>query len=144
MIRFGRANFVVIAATLSFIAVFALLLTAGRSPMSAAREFMRALALHDAATLAKLSIIGDDDEATRRKKWEKTLDRGKHYIFTYKLDSVKEIDANKALVRVMLAGNANQAGSVDEKFELTMVKVDGDWKVVVPELSRRLFPSLPQ
>lgn len=144
MKRAGRASPLTVLGIVALLALIFLLVFSKQSPSAAAKDFMVALGKGNTAELAKLTVIGSDDLATRKKKWEKTVDRGKHYLFVYQVQDATETSDTEAAVDLIIWRNARSASTFDQRMELPMLKVDGEWKVDVGAVNRELYPSLPR
>lgn len=143
MKRHGKANWVIIASLVSVLVLVAVLVSASKGPGGAATEFMTGLSYADAAKLARVSAIGQDDEATRRAKWQQTLARGKHYLFVWKMLETVNTGKDRAVAKVLIVRNATLPNAFDEKVEIPLVKKDEGWKVDVAGINREIFPALP-
>jgi hypothetical protein len=138
------ANTLIFAGLAFLVGMIVLIVTTKRGPSTSAAEFLQALAKADAPTVARLSIIDDDDYETRLKKWQATLDRTEYYLWSYKILNTVLSSDKTANVRVEVIKNPTSSSPVIDKFELPMEKSDGEWKVVVPLISREMYPSLPE
>ncbi|MBL8059159.1 MAG: DUF4878 domain-containing protein [Chthonomonas sp.] len=144
MKRAGRANWLTIAGTLGLLVIGVLFFLSGESSQSAAIRFMNALGKGDVVTLTSMSEIPGKSPDEIKSAWERTTSIGKHYIFTYKIESTLNANDQVSMVRMMVIRNAERDGGYEEKFELPLIKKDGKWKVEVLGLDRRLYPGLPR
>jgi hypothetical protein len=144
MNRSGRVSLPLIILVVVAVAAVAIFLLAGESPSGVASKFLIALARKDAKEVAALSYMGPIDEAEKVKRWQKTLEATKYWRFNYAITDTSQQDANNATVRMKWIKAADQGGAFEEKYELPMVKKDGNWKVDVRAISREMYPSLPQ
>lgn len=142
-LRAGKTHFLVIFGILGAIIVVALFLFRGSDPAVEGTKFMQALARGDAKTLAELSHDPSLDQAALEKEWEFTTEVGKHYLFMYKMMHTTRHTEESATVNMKVWRDYGPS-SYDENFGLPMVKVDGEWKVSLNELSRALYPALPR
>lgn len=140
----GKISFVLLAAIVSLLLIATLFLFNTSSPSTVAAEFMSALAKRDAATLTKLSIVGNKGPEEIRKQWETSLAFGKHYLFAWKIVGAENSGDSSAAVRLSLLRNPVRQNSYDENFQLVLIKTDQGWKVDVPQISREMFPNLPK
>ena len=139
-----NTNTLIFAGLAVLVAMVVLIVTTKRGPSTSAAEFLQALAATDAEKVAELSIIDDDDYETRLKKWQATLDRTQYYLWSYKILNTVPTSETSAAVKVEVIKNPTASSPVIDKFELYMEKRDGQWKVVVPSISREMYPSLPE
>ncbi|HRD31963.1 MAG TPA: hypothetical protein PLB31_04025 [Fimbriimonadaceae bacterium] len=113
----------------------------GSSPEVQANRFLVSLAKGDKAGLMKYGA-SDLDPAALDKAWDVTLERGEYYRFAWKiLGSTKQSD-DAAVVNILINRGMNNS-SYDEPMSIPMIKKDGEWKVALSELSRKVYPSLP-
>lgn len=139
-----NTNTLIFAGLAVLVAMIVLIVTTKRGPSTSAAEFLQALAAADAETLAKTSIIDDDDYETRLQKWQGTLERTEYYLWSYQILNTVQSSETSAAVRFEMVRNPTSPRPAIEKFELPMEKRDGEWKVVVPSISREMYPSLPE
>jgi hypothetical protein len=144
MKRSGRTNIVVVVTIALVAAVLALFLLAGNSPSTIATKFLIALSKGDAKTLAENSYMEGVSPSEAEKRWAKTYETSKYWVFAYQILDTKEQDANNATVRLDWIKSANSGSSYSEKYELPMVRKDGQWKVDVRGISREMYPALPR
>jgi hypothetical protein len=141
MKRAGKVHFLVVAGIVGIVVVVALLLSGQKSPMTAADEFMRALAKGDVDTLVAMSYTSQPKDELR-EDWDFAVNKaGKYYQFMYKLKYMKQNDPNNAVVAMDLE---KRSVGYAENFQLSMVKDAGEWKVDVRSISRNMFPALPR
>ena len=80
-----------------------------------------------------------------RRQWDFAVNTaGRYYRFTWDVLGAEQIDDNTGYVRLHVQRNVDSGGSYDENFQLKMVRVGGEWKVAVREISREMFPGLPR
>lgn len=139
-----NTNTLIFAGLAVLVAMIVLIVTTKQGPSTNAAEFLRSLAEADAEKVAELSIIDDDDYETRLKKWQATLNRTQYYLWSYKILNTVPTSETSAAVKVEVIKNPTASNPVIDKFELYMEKRDGQWKVVVPSISREMYPSLPE
>lgn len=145
MKRAGRISPLVVIGVICILLVIPLFFVTQKGPEIVARDFMTALGNGDANKLASLSIIGNDDEPTRVKDWQQSLEVGKHYYFTWRITDVTENTPDTAAVQLQMRRNLQLAMGKDElKYELPMKKVGGAWKVDVGSMDRDIYPALPR
>lgn len=145
MKRTGRPSILAIIGLICLIIIVPVLFMSGRSPETAAQDFMIALSEGNAEKLAKLSVLGNIDEAERRKLWEETLKRGEHYRFAWRITNSSKISEDKYAIELQIKRNLQlKMGESENKFSLPVRKVDGDWKVDVHSMDRDIYPGLPR
>lgn len=144
MKRAGRASWLSIAGIFGLLVIVVLFIMSGESSQAAATRFMNALGKGDITTLTAMSDMPGTSQEEIRDAWKRTTTIGKHYIFTYKINSTLDANDQTSMVRMMVVRNADREGGYEEKFELPLVKKDGKWKVEVMGLDRRLYPGLPR
>jgi len=116
----------------------------GESARSAAAEFMSALSKGDVNTLTELSTVHKKSPDEIRQEWREAMTYGRSYLFYWEITGVTNEKSDSATVRIDLTANPLSPASYPEHKELSMVKVDGKWKVDVPEITRDMFPYMPQ
>lgn len=141
--RSGRVSFVLLAGVCSVALVAILFMFGGDTPQTAASQFLTALAKGDPKGLAQRSVIRDLNEEQREKAWEESLKYSRNYLFHWSLGPVQASD-DQATVKLDFTKNAYSSNSYPEHFELFLVKRPDGWKVDVPQLSRDMYPYLPQ
>lgn len=145
MKRTGRVHWLYLVGIAGVILLAILLLTSGSSPSAAAGEFMRALAKGDVNKLTELTYIKDKSSDQVRKEWDFAVNTaGPYYRFAYQLRDEHIQSDKQASVTMDFTRNFSAKGSYSEHYELPLVKQDGKWKVVVPSISREIFPDLPR
>lgn len=144
MVRAGRISLVLLLSLCALLALGTVLFFfKGESYTQAASRFMDALARADTANLAKLSYIDGNDEATLKTKWDQTMKYSSHFKFTWSVKTSTETGADSAVVTLNF-WRAPDLGGYEEKFELPMLKKNGQWLVDVRGISRQMFPALPR
>jgi hypothetical protein len=141
--RSGRISFILLAAICSVAFIAVLFSFGGDTPGAASSEFLTALATGDAKTLAKRSIIRDLNEEQRQKAWEESLKYSRSFLFHWALGPISA-DNEQASVKLEFTRNLYSPTAYAEHFELFLVKKPDGWKVDVPQLSREMYPYLPQ
>lgn len=115
------------------------------SPGQTASRFMVALATHDNAELARLSFIEGVTEEELKKRWEYSTEvAGKHYRFRYDIKSVTKSGDTTASAELLMVRNADETSAYEENYGLPLEKVDGQWKVDLIGIDRRIFPRMPR
>jgi len=140
----GRISIVAIAGIVSVLLVATLIFFNGESPRTAAADFMSALAKGDVDALTALSVVHKKSPDEVRKEWADAIKYGRTYIFFWQITGVSEEKSDSATVSIDLTADPFNPASYAEHKELTMVKVNGAWKVDVPEITRDMFPYMPQ
>jgi len=141
--RSGRISFVAIAGVLSLALVALLLFSNGQSPRSAAAEFMSALASGDVDKLTELSIVQTKGKDEIHNEWADAVKYGRSYIFAWNIVNVRQ-EKDSATVALEVIQNPQSGAAYPEKRELQLVRAGGGWKVDVTQISREVFPYLPQ
>lgn len=144
MKRRGRANWLVILGSIGLVVIIALFFLGGRSASSVAAEFMSALGKHDVAKLTELSYMDGSTPEEVRKKWEYTVQVAPYYRFRWQFLGESNPTPDSAAVRLWVWRDAQSPATYEEKFEIPLVKIDGNWKVDVRGLNRLMFPALPR
>lgn len=141
----GRVSPLLILGLASILGLALLMFQSGSTPAGVAAEFMTALGRGDVDDLVRLSYAPGRDKAELKKEWAFTVNEaGQHYRFAYRILNSKQADPQTASVSLHVFRNADLDSSYGEKFELPMVKVDGDWKVDALGLNREMYPGLPR
>jgi len=141
----GRANWLLIALCVAAAAIVGLVFFSGESPLTASNRFMLALADGDAQELADMSFFTPDRPRDQKvADWEKTIDRGKYYRFTWRVTTEQRPSDDRATVKMLLARNFFSGQAYEEDFSLDLVKVNGKWLVDVRGMNRSLYPALPK
>lgn len=137
----GRASILVIVAALCALGITGLLLFSSPSPKQVANEFMIALAKGDVDGLLRLGYLGNDTEKEAREKWEfATKVAGPYFRFKWTIGGMSQPDPESASVEIMLDTGTGSA----EKFEMALLRIDGQWRVDVREINRSMYPGLPR
>lgn len=140
----GRVHWIVLLGIIGAVVVavgFFATFFFGSSPEVQANRFLVSLAKGDKAGLMKYGA-SDMDPAELEKAWEVTLDRGEYYRFAWKIQGSTKQSEDSAVVNILINKGMNNQ-SYDEPMSIPMIKKDGEWKVAVGELSRKMYPSLP-
>lgn len=145
MRRSGRASLLAILATLSAVVVVALLFFGSESAQSVGSRFMSCLAKGDVDGLTKLSYMEGKTPEEIKEKWAYATQKvAPFYRFVWRPVSSTDIDKDTANVKVEVVTDALSGQSYPEFFELPMRKVDGQWKVEVGGIDRKMYPGLPR
>jgi hypothetical protein len=140
--RSGRISFVSIAAVFAVALLAFLFFSAGASPRTAAIDFMSSLAKGDVEKLTDLSLIQDRNKDQIHAQWQEAMKYGKNYRFVWQIGAIKT-DGDTATARIDVTKSPSPEAATD-KYELILKKVDGAWKVDVAQITRDMFPYLPQ
>ena len=144
MKRSGRVSPLVIIGIICILLIVPLFVVAKKDPGAAAADFLTALGQGDVDKLAQLSVIGGADEAKRKEMWQTTMKRSRHYLFVWRITNVVKNTPDSAVATLDFRRNVQlRMGQDSEKFELPLIKKDGDWKVDVQSMDRAMFPGLP-
>lgn len=135
--RFSPVLLFILAASF---AVIAIIISRGTTPPDvAANRFFYAMATRNVDDLMKYGYYPDADEAFIRRQWEYALTiAGRHYLFSWDMRGTVSETEDHAIVRVDFLRQWAEPGDV------SLVKVDGQWKVDVFSISRDLYPALPK
>ena len=145
MKRAGRISPLAVIGVVCILLLIPLFFITQKGPENVAADFMVALGKGDADTLAKLSYLGNDDQATRLKEWQQCIEVGRHYVFTWRITDVTQSTPDSAAIQMQMRRNLQLAMGKDEmKFELPMRKINGAWKVDVGSMDREIYPALPR
>ncbi len=140
----GRVHWIVLLGIIGAVVVavgFFATFFFGSSPEVQANRFLVALAKGDKEGVMRYGT-SDMDPAELEKAWAVTLDRGEYYRFAWKIQGSTKQSEDSAVVNILINKGMNSQ-SYDEPMSIPMIKQDGDWKVAVGELSRKMYPSLP-
>jgi hypothetical protein len=140
----GRASIILVAGIVSVVAVLVLLFLARANASSAAAQFMTALMKEDADTLASLSYVENKSEAEVKAQWQETIEHTKYFRYGWRIIGERQLSDNTAAVVMNVMKNLGSETAVEEKMELPMIRVDGQWKVSVREIPRAMYPALPR
>lgn len=144
MKRRGRINLIVAIGALGVVVIGLFLFLAQESPATAANRFMVALAKGDVPQLMESSFY-DGDRENLRKQWDfATGVAGTYYRFSWRILNTVNSDSRNASVDMFVWRNATSPMTFEERFQLPMVRVDGQWKVDIKSVSRKLYPALPR
>lgn len=137
----GRASILIIVAVICAIGITGLITFSSASPKQVANEFMVALAKGDVDGLIRLGYLGDDTEQEAREKWEfATKVAGPYFRFKWQVGGMGQPDPESANVEILLDTGTGTA----EKFELALLRINGQWRVDVREINRNMYPGLPR
>jgi hypothetical protein len=138
---------------LAFVAIIGMIIAsfafAKEDAAAVGAQFMDALARHDVDKLTELSLIEKTDPAgieeekkLLRSQWDFSVNTaGKHYPFFWKITNATTATENHSTVVVQI--NKGGPNGYDEKYELSLEKSGGKWKVDVRSISKTMFPALP-
>ncbi|HVL39521.1 MAG TPA: hypothetical protein VM328_09045 [Fimbriimonadaceae bacterium] len=141
----GRLSLLPVLGVIFAIVIVALLFVSGENPSTAAREFMNALATSDIETLTKRSYIEGNSREEIKKKWEFTMNEvAPYYRFAWQVRSHKQVADDQATVNLGFVRGVGSLSAYEEKFELPMVRKDGEWLVDLRGIERKKFPGLPR
>ncbi|BBO23322.1 MAG: DUF2950 domain-containing protein [Fimbriimonadaceae bacterium] len=139
----GRVHWITVVGLLGIVALVVLLFAGKESPANVASRFMSALARHDVEELTSLSFYEGDPEQLR-KGWDYAVNvAGKHFLFRWSLETVKESGPDTAAVKLKVE-RALGPNSFPENFDLPLVLTKDGWRVDVRGISRNMFPGLPR
>lgn len=138
-----RVHWMVYAGVIGLVVLGVILIGSGESPQFRAAAFMSALSRGDAKTLAELTYVEGADQAELLAAWEESVERAKYYRFGWQTKSMVQQSSDQAAVRLGVVRNPGPS-SYEENYDLSLTKVDGEWKVVPSSLSRELYPYLPR
>lgn len=133
----------VYAGVIGLVVLGVILFSTGESPQFRAAMFMSALARGDAKTLADLSYVEGADKADVEAAWQESVERAKYYQFVWQATSMVQQSPEQAAVRLNVVRNPGPS-SYEEKYDVSLQKIDGEWLVVPSSLSRELYPYLPR
>lgn len=106
---------------------------------------MDALARGDSKKLAQLSFIEGVSQQDLEKKWDATVQgASRYYRWGWRPHLATQASDSVAAVSFQVTRDWDLPGSYEEKFELPMLKRDGQWKVDVRRIDRRMYPFLPR
>lgn len=143
----GAIKITHIIAILMVVAVFVLVGMSlfSDSPQQAGGRFMDALARHDSQKLGQLSHVSGQSSEQMAQRWEKLVNGpAKHFRFYWRISGTSQASGDTAAVQMFVERDQGAPTAYEEKFELPMVKVEGQWKVDIRRLDRRIFPFLPR
>lgn len=145
MRRSGKANWLIVTGLLGVVLIAVVLVLGRQSPSTAANRFMTALATGDVETLTELSVMENDTRESIRQKWDyATKVAGPHYRFTWTTISETISGPDTATVTMLVIRNYDDPASYEERMQLPMLRRDGQWKVDVRAINRKLYPALPR
>ncbi len=140
---FGKVHWLVATGIVGILVLAVILLTGGESPQVRGSAFMSALARGDAKKLAELSYVEGVSQDKLLADWEEAVGRAKYYRFLWRPLSMVQQDSEQAAMRMYLVRNPGPA-AYEENFQISLKKVDGQWKVQPNSLSREAYPFLPR
>lgn len=145
MKRSGRVSPLIVVGIACLLLIFPLMCASTRGPEYTAAEFMTALGKADVDKLAQTSIIGSASPERTRELWKQTLERGQHYLFTFRVGASTQNTPDTAVVELWLRRNLQlKMGQEEEKFQLPLIKQNNAWKVDVQSMDRNIYPALPR
>ena len=145
MLLAGKISVTLIVIVGLVVGLLAMSLLSKDSPAQAGAQFMAALAAGDAEALTELSYSDDVTKEEMLDMWKyATQVSGRYFTFTYNVTGESMPSDDTAVVNMMYAERAGMSGSVEVPYELPMKLVDGEWKVDVFALNRKMYPGLPR
>lgn len=144
--RAGRVSPLVILGIAGLIGMIGVLLftRGGGSPAQRVHEFFAALDRGDIDAIMETSTFGDVPEAELREKWQQCVDRAEYYIFAMQIKATSFSTPDEATVAVEMFQNAGNPNAGSKRFQVPVIKVDGEWKVDARSLTRSIYPALPR
>lgn len=146
MKRAGKVSPLVILGVIGFVGILAVVLftRSGSSPAQRVNEFFTALGKADMEGVLRSSTFGGlpDDEV--RPKWQQCFDRTKYYRFALQIKETSYSNPEEATVAVDMFQNAANPNLGSKRFQIPVVKIDGEWKVDVRSMTRQAYPALPR
>lgn len=137
----GRASILIILAVVCAIGITGLVIFSSASPKQIANDFMIALATGDVDNLLKIGYLGNDTETEAREKWEfATKVAGPYFRFKWRVGNMGQPDPESATVEIFMDTGTGS----EEKYELSLLRRDGQWRVDVGEINRNMYPGLPR
>ena len=145
MLHSGKISVTAIVIVGLVVGLLAMSLLSKESPARAGARFMAALAESDVETLTELSFKDDVSKEEMLDMWTHTTQvAGRYFTFIYDITGESQTSDDTAVVYMDYAPRAGMSGSVKEPYELPMKLVDGEWKVDVFALNRKMYPGLPR
>lgn len=138
-----RTSFVAIAGGIGAVIVIVLFMISGQTAQGQTAKFFEALAQSDAKGLAATSFVEGRTQEEIEKEWEEVLERSKYYRFAWFVKSSVQHSPDKATVRLGVTTNY-YPGAYDENYQVDVVKINGEWRVHLPTISREMYPFLPR
>ena len=129
--------------------IVASLFFAKEDPQAVGGQFMDALARHDVEKLTALSYTGkttpSEVEAEKKRlhdEWNFCVNvAGEHFPFLWKISNSTVATDGQATVTVQVTKGGPMG--YEEKYELPLEKENGKWAIIPGQISRTMFPSLP-
>lgn len=139
----GRVSLltVLVIASLVFLGAIVAFSRNTDSPETAVVAFMDALARNDAKALTATSYVDGESNEELLKKWETSCRYTKTYLFQWTFKGSKTLDESSGVAKIGMYGIG---ASMEQDFNIPLVKHDGKWKVDLAVVDRAFFPSLPR
>ncbi len=146
MKRAGKVSPLVILGVVGFVGILAvvLLTRTGTSPAQRVSQFFTALGKGDIETVLQTSTFGEQPDEEMRPKWQQTLDRSKYYRFAMQIKETTYTNDEEATVAVEMYQNVTNINVASKRFQIPVVKINGEWKVDARSLTRQAYPALPR
>lgn len=146
MKRAGKVSPLVILGVLGFVGILAVLLLTrtGTSPAQRVSQFFTALGKADIDTVLESSTFGERPDEEMRPKWEQCLERSKYYRFAMQIKETTYTNDEEATVAVDMYQNVTNVNIASKRFQIPVVKINGEWKVDARSLTRQAYPALPR
>jgi hypothetical protein len=140
----GKISLLSLFAIVALVMVAVVLIFSKKGPGNAGGQFMDALARGNVNELTQLSYLGNTPKSEIKKQWDfSTGVAGRHYNFSWSITAATSV-GDSGSVQMSVYRNVTSPGSYAENFSLPMILVNGEWKVDVANISRELYPDLPQ
>lgn len=141
----GRVNVIAILAVVAVAMVLVVIFFSKQSLSTAGGEFMDALTRGDVDKLTELSVVGNETPDEIKKQWQfATQVAGRNYSFKWRVTGETQSSDTSGAVQLSVERNFGSGGSYEQNYALPMVKVGGQWKVDVANVSREMYPGLPK
>lgn len=146
MARSGKVSPIVVIGVLGVLGFLILLafLQAADSPSVRVQKFFVGLAKGQVDQIMQVSKFGDEPEDVVRKKWEKCLYRTEYYRFFWKVRETVTPTPDEAIVFVEIYRGVDRGQPYEERYEVPVIRENGQWYVDAKSLDRRIHPALPR
>ncbi len=146
MLRAGKVSPLVVLGVAGVLGLTGMLffLQGRETPGVRVHKFFTGLAKGNVDEVMAVSKFGDQPDETVRKKWEVCLHRAEYFRFYWKILETFNPSADEAIVAINIYTGAAANEATEKRYQIPMIKDNGEWFVDAQSLNRDIFPALPR
>lgn len=146
MLRAGKVSPLVVLGVAGVLGLAGMLffLQGRETPGVRVQKFLTGLAKGNVDEVMAVSKFGDQPDETVRKKWEVCLHRSEYFRFYWKILETFNPSPDEAIVAINIYTGAAANEATEKRYQIPMIKDNGEWFVDAQSLNRDIFPALPR